>query len=584
MFILGISAYYHDSAAVLLGDGRILAAAQEERFSRVKHDARFPHQALDYCLEAAGIDMDDIEHIVFYDKPFLKFERLLETYFAFVPAGFWGFKTGLPIWVKEKLFLKDLLAKELKIAGAEKNIVERIRFSEHHLSHAASAFYPSPFEDAAILTVDGVGEWASTSISHGSGTEIKRMQELHFPHSLGLLYSAFTYYCGFKVNSGEYKLMGLAPYGKSIYADRIRHQLMEIKEDGSFALDMQYFGFATGSRMTNRKFDALFEGRPRKPKEDITEYYKDMAASVQLVCEDLMLGMARHAIEITGSNNLVLAGGVALNCVANASLREALPDTGIWVQPAAGDAGGALGAALALHYSFEQSTREIQLPDGMQQCLLGPAFDDESIEEALKAVDAVYSRPDNLYETVAELLADGQVVGRFAGRMEFGPRALGSRSILADARIPDMQEKLNLKIKFREGFRPFAPAVMEEYAGEYFDPAVASPHMMFTASVKSDAFPSITHVDGSARVQTVDRAQHPEFWELLEAFRQKTGCAMLINTSFNVRGEPPVCTPADAWRCFMGTEMDVLSIGPYLLLKAEQKALTFAHAQTFEAD
>ena len=613
MHILGVSAFYHDSAACLIHEGRIVAAAQEERFSRKKHDARFPRHAIQYCLREAGIAPAELAHVVFYEKPFLKFERLLETYLAFAPRGFMSFAAAMPVWIKDKLFQKSMLAGALGevLGGDPAHWQDRLLFSEHHLSHAASAFYPSPFESAAVLTLDGVGEWATASLALGRGRELQTLKEIHFPHSLGLLYSAFTYYLGFKVNSGEYKVMGLAPYGAPGYADLIREKLMRIAADGSFQLDMRYFDFATGLTMTGRRFHALFGGPPRVAESALTQRHMDLAASVQAVTEDIMLRMARHIAAETGENNLCLAGGVALNCVANGKLlRERCFDR-LWIQPAAGDAGGALGAALAVwHLHHGQDRRLPEGRDAMQGACLGPGFTDSEIEAELRSCGARFHRLDEttLIERVADALAAGQALGWMQGRMEFGPRALGARSILADPRSPVMQRQLNLKVKYRESFRPFAPSVLGERVGEWFEHDTDSPYMLLVAAVRKDqrrapseaeqalsgierlkvprsTVPAVTHVDYSARIQTVHRDTQPRYHALITRFYEKTGCPMLVNTSFNVRGEPIVCTPTDAFKCFMGTELDLLAVGDYLLLKTEQDAgLRENYEERYELD
>ncbi len=588
--ILGISAYYHDSAAALAVDGRIVAAAQEERFTRVKHDAGFPENAMRYCLEEAGLEAADLDYVVFYDKPFLKFERLLETYVSYAPAGFRSFAMAMPLWLNIKLRLPAIMRD--KLGGGYKR---RFLFCEHHESHAASAFYPSPFEKAAILTLDGVGEWATTTIGSGEGNRIRLTKEIRFPHSLGLLYSAFTYFTGFKVNSGEYKLMGLAPYGEPRYAGLIREKLIDLKEDGSFRMNMDYFNYCQGLVMTSRAFDRLFGGPPRRPETEITRREMDLAASIQAVTEEAMLKLARFARAETGYKHLCLAGGVALNCVGNGRiLREGLFDD-IWIQPASGDAGGALGAAQFVYHQLLGGERIPGEPDGQRASLLGPAYGDAEIERVLRAEGAVHRKVADEAEycrTVAEAIADGQVVGWFQGRMEFGPRALGSRSILGDARSPEMQRTMNLKIKFRESFRPFAPIVMREDTSRYFDlpERHESPYMLLVAPVadarrdnapahvtgfeKLDAvrtrIPAVTHVDGSARLQTVDPGRNPRLYRMMSVFREMTECPVMVNTSFNVRGEPIVRTPEDAWRCFMGTHMDVLAIGSFIVRKSEQ--------------
>ena len=612
MFILGISAYYHDSAACLLKNGEIIAAAQEERFTRKKHDAGFPHHAILYCLKEAGISASQIDNVVFYEKPFVKFERLLETYLAFAPKGFISFAKAIPIWIKDKLFQKSALIKELKLTLNENiNWSERLLFSEHHLSHAASAYYPSPFDSAAVLTLDGVGEWTTTSLAIGKGSNLKVLKEIHFPHSLGLLYSAFTYYTGFKVNSGEYKVMGLAPYGEPVYADLIREKLITIAADGSFQLNMSYFDYATGLTMTNRKFDALFGGPPRTSETELTQREMDLAASVQKVTEDIVLELARGIAKETGERNLCLAGGVALNCVANGILlREKIFDN-IWIQPAAGDAGGALGAALSawyLHHNKERITSKER--DAMKGAYLGPVFNDTEIETELNACGAVFKKlsESELIEEVASALADEKAVGWMQGRMEFGPRALGGRSIIADPRSPVMQKQLNLKVKYRESFRPFAPSVLREDVSEWFEHDTDSPYMLLVANIKEDkrrtmteeekalfgidklnvprsSVPAITHVDYSARIQTVHADTNPRYHAVISKFKAKTGCPLVVNTSFNVRGEPIICTPTDAFKCFMGTEMDVLAVGNYLLYKEQQdETLKKNYEERYELD
>lgn len=608
MRILGISAFYHDSAAALIEDGRIIAAAQEERFTRIKHDASFPARAIAYCLEEAGCALRDIDHVAFYEKPFLKFERLLETYLALAPAGFRSFATSMPLWIKEKLFQKRMLIELLSNASGEPFPEAKLLFSEHHLSHAASAFYASPFHSAAVLTADGVGEWTTTSLGLGAGSDLHIHKEIPFPHSLGLLYSAFTYYLGFKVNSGEYKVMGLAPYGRPRYRDRILEHLIDLKEDGSFRLRMRYFNYCGGFTMTNRHFDALFGAPPRSPDAPLDERAVDLAASIQAVCEEVMLRLARHAARETGERNLCLAGGVALNCVANGKLlRSGLFDD-IWIQPAAGDAGGALGAALAAHYGFLGKDRPSPEGDGMKGAYLGPAFAQDAIEARLSAKGARFSVPpqDQLIGRAADLLAEGGAIGWFQGRMEFGPRALGARSILGDPRQPDMQSRLNLKIKFREDFRPFAPAILAEDTSAYFDLDRPSPYMMLVCDVAEERrkaaegaddrpvmervrdvrsdLPAITHLDYSARVQTVDGQHNPRFHALLSAFKARTGCPVLVNTSFNVRGEPIVCTPEEAFDGFMATDLDALVIGDCLLLKPEQDPALLIRDRAFAPD
>jgi carbamoyltransferase len=590
MNILGISAYYHDSAAALVRDGDIVAAAQEERFTRKKHDYRFPQNAIDYCLREAEIGRSELDLVVFYDKPLLKFERILETYVSYSPSGFKLFLMGLPLWLKQKLYTPRELRNGL---GGEYD--GRFVFLEHHESHAASAFFPSPFDQAAILTMDGVGEWATGSIGAGRGNQIELRKELHFPHSLGLLYSAFTYFTGFRVNSGEYKLMGLAPYGKPIYRDRIIDELLDIKDDGSFRMNMDYFAFCYNDRMTSSKMNQLFDGPPRTSETEITQREMDIAASIQAVTEEIVLRMARHAHEVTGMSKLTMAGGVALNCVANGRVLREGPFDQIWIQPAAGDAGGALGAALFAWYQLLDKPRDNQGKDVQHGSLLGPHYSDDQTRAYLDSQGAVYRHyesEEELCEAVAGLLAEQNVVGHMAGRMEFGPRALGSRSILGDARSSEMQSTMNLKIKFRESFRPFAPAILREDVDGFFEmrPNEDSPYMLLVAPVKEDKLlpidktatglerlhqkrsvvPAITHVDNSARVQTVDRDRHPRFAGILEAFKAKTGCPVIINTSFNVRGEPIVNTPEDAYHCFMGTNMDVLVIDNFVLEKTKQ--------------
>ena len=593
MWILGISAYYHDSAAALIKDGEVVAAAQEERFCREKHYADFPRQSIEYCLAKAGIPLHEIDTIVFYEKPFLKFERLLETYLAFAPRGFNSFVKAMPVWLKEKLFQKRLLKQEFATIDADVDISTKLLFSEHHLSHAASAFYPSPFNKALILTMDGTGEWATTSVMLGEGRDIRLLKELHFPHSLGLLYSAFTYYCGFKVNAGEYKLMGLAPYGKPVYADLIREHLVDIADDGSFHLDMRYFNYCTGLTMTNHRFDKLFGRGPRQPESEISQMDMDLAASVQAVTEEIILQLARSLRNEYEIENLCLAGGVALNCVANGKLQQEGLFDGVWIQPAAGDAGGALGAALVgYHLHNERPRVKHDGADGMQGAYLGPSFNDADIAAALESSGLEYTRLDEpeLVDSAAQALAQEKVIGWFQGRMEFGPRALGNRSILGDPRSPRTQSLMNLKIKFRESFRPFAPSVLREDVNNYFEFDGDSPYMLLTAPVqphrcrqlseeeqgisgveqvslvRSD-IPAVTHVDYSARIQTVSAASNPLYYRLIRAFQQHTGYGLVVNTSFNVRGEPVVCTPMDAVRCFLNTGMDELYLGNYRVLK-----------------
>ncbi len=591
--ILGISAFYHDSAAALLVDGKIVAAAQEERFTRKKHDAAFPFHAVEYCLKEAGLTPDQIDYVGFYDKPLLKFERLLETYLAYAPAGFGSFLKAIPVWLKEKLHLP----REMK-RGLNHQYKKRFVFTEHHESHAASAFFPSPFDEAAILTVDGVGEWATASFGTGKGNRIELTHELHFPHSPGLLYSAFTYYCGFRVNSGEYKLMGLAPYGEPTYVDKILEHVIDLKEDGSFRMDMSYFNYCQGLTMTSQKFHDLFGAPPRKPESPLSEREMDLAASIQKVTEDIMLRMAKHVHEQTGMTKLCLAGGVALNCVANGRVLRESPFEDVWIQPAAGDAGGALGVAQFIWYQMLNKPRTSADLDSQHASYLGPEFSADEIREFLDGIGAKYREFDDdeeLCENVAGLIADEKVIGWMQGRMEFGPRALGARSILGDARSRKMQSIMNLKIKFRESFRPFAPSILEERVDDYFEmrPNEQSPYMLLVADVQEskrtqingdDAkqrgtdklkvirseVPAITHVDYSARVQTVDSKRHGRYYQLLKKFEDKTGSPVVINTSFNVRGEPIVCTPENAHRCFMMTNMDVLVLERFVLLKDEQ--------------
>ncbi len=613
MKVLGVSAFYHDSAAALVVDGEIIAAAQEERFTRKKHDARFPAQAIQYCLDAGKCDLSDIDKVVFYDKPFLKFERLLETYLAYAPRGFQSFRLSIPIWIKEKLFQKTMLRKEFEAFDPNFDWQNDLLFSEHHLSHAASAFYPSPFEEALVLTMDGVGEWTTTSAAIGRGKDLRIFKEIHFPHSLGLLYSAVTYYIGFKVNSGEYKVMGLAPYGEPRFKDLMLEKLVHVKADGSFKLDMSYFNYCTGLTMTNKKFEDLF-GRPVRAKEDelLDQFHMDMAASLQAVTEEIVCRLVKNLIEETGISNVCLAGGVALNCVANGILvRERIVDR-LWIQPAAGDAGGALGAALLAYHYHEDQPRRIrnECLDAMKGSYLGPEFSQSEIERRLTDSHARFTvlTEEEMLHTAASLLADGQVVGWCQGRMEFGPRALGARSILGDPRSESMQKTMNLKIKYRESFRPFAPAVLREDVNNYFETEIDSPYMLLVdkvrpeirrqmqqdeqelfgiekLNVKRSTLPAITHVDYTARVQTVHPQTNDLFYRLLREFKDKTGCSVLINTSFNVRGEPPVCTPEDAFRCFMGTEMDALVIGNCVLYKdAQDPSLKLDYSAQFELD
>ncbi|HEX8451038.1 MAG TPA: carbamoyltransferase [Longimicrobium sp.] len=611
MRIAGISAYYHDSAAALVHDGRVVAAAQEERFTRRRHDARFPRNALLYCLSEAGISLDEVDYVAFYDKPLLKFERLLETYLAFAPRGFASFRRAMPLWIREKLFQKDLLARELRSLAPGTRWEERLLFGEHHLSHAASAFYPSPFHEAAVLTMDGVGEWATTSVGHGAGNRLEITREIHFPHSLGLLYSAFTYYTGFRVNSGEYKVMGLAPYGEPRFAPLILDRVMDLKEDGSFRLDQRYFDYCTGLRMTSARFHDLFGGPPRRPDEPLTQRHMDLAASVQAVTDEVVLRLTRAIADETGAKNLCLAGGVALNCVANGRVLRDGRFERIWIQPAAGDAGGALGAALAAYHGFHGGAREPAAGlDAMHGSYLGPSYGQRDVERGLREAGARFTLLDDseLIARTVDALEAGKAVGWFQGRMEFGPRALGARSILADPRSPEMQRRLNLQVKFRESFRPFAPSVLREDVAEWFDLDVDSPYMLLVAEVAASrrrppapgedalfgidrlnaarsTIPAVTHVDHSARIQTVHRETNPRYHALLTAWKERTGCPVLVNTSFNVRGEPIVLSPLDAFRCFMGTDIDVLAAENCFLLREEQDpALRLSYRDAFEAD
>lgn len=611
MNIIGISAYYHDSAATLLIDGQIVAAAQEERFTRNKHDSSFPVHAISYVLEEAGLKGSDIHYVAFYEKPFIKFERLLETYHVFAPKGISSFVKAIPVWIKEKLYMKRILREEL----AKLQITAKILFPEHHLSHAASAFYPSPFKEAAIVTVDGVGEWATTTICKGEGDHITLLRELNFPHSLGLLYSAFTYYCGFRVNSGEYKLMGLAPYGIASektdhYKKQIKEKLIDIREDGSFLLNMKYFDYATGMRMTNNKaWERLFGFPPRESESDLTQEYMDLAYAIQKVTEEILLKLVSTARSLTGCTHLVMAGGVALNCVANGLIEKNRIFDEYWIQPAAGDAGGSLGAALAVWHIYLGKNRNIELPDAMSGSFLGPSFSDKQVQNVIRNTHAVGKRlnDNELYKETARLLNNGMIVGWFQGRMEFGPRALGGRSILADPRNRQMQKKLNLEIKFRESFRPFAPSVLKEDVAEYFDPPFSSPYMLKVSEVNAkhredlpenyaslfyldklycnrSQLQAITHVDFTARVQTVSHLTNGPYHRLLTAFKELTGCSVLVNTSFNVRGEPIVCTPEDAYRCFMSTGMDYLVINNWLFPKDEQPAENKCEIQSDRMD
>lgn len=612
MYVLGISAFYHDSAAALVHNGEVVAAAQEERFTRKKHDPRFPRNAVRYCLGEGGVPLEQVDYVVFYDKPLLKFERLLETYLAFAPRGFKSFAMAIPVWLREKLFLKSLLLQELRNCGAQDGIHERLLFSEHHLSHAASAFFASPFQEAAVLTMDGVGEWATTSLAVGRANALQVLREIHFPHSLGLLYSAFTYYTGFKVNSGEYKVMGLAPYGQPRFAQKIFDHLIDLKPDGTFRLNVDYFDYCTGLTMTNQRFEALFGGPPRRPEDPLTQREMDLAASIQAVTEEVVLRLTRSIAATTGMRRLCLAGGVALNCVANGKvLRDGKYDE-IWIQPAAGDAGGALGAALAAYYMFRKQPRAVAADgqDAMKGAYLGPRFGADECARRLRAVGARFDilAEQDLLDTCARTLAEGKALGWFQGRMEFGPRALGARSILGDARSPTMQSVLNLKVKYRESFRPFAPAVLRERVADWFELDCDSPYMLLVADVvrhrrremtpeqqalfgieklnvpRSD-IPAVTHVDYSARIQTVHAETHPRFHALLRRFEQLTGCPVIVNTSFNVRGEPIVCTPEDAFRCFMGTEIEALAVENCFLRKEDQNpALRSNYKSAFEPD
>jgi carbamoyltransferase len=610
MHILGISAFYHDSAAAMVRDGRIVAAAQEERFSRQKHDARFPRHAVEYCLSEASVSLANLDYVVFYDKPFLKFERLLETYLSFAPRGFRSFSIAVPLWVREKLFQRNLIVRQLRKIAPQCPAGDRLLFVEHHLSHAASAFFPSPFEEAAVLTMDGVGEWATTSVALGRWNDLQILREIHFPHSLGLLYSAFTHYAGFRVNSGEYKLMGLAPYGSPKYAGLIRDQLIDVKDDGSFRLNLKYFDYSTGLRMTNQKFDGLFGGPARRPQDPLTQRHMDLAASVQAVLNETVLALTRAIARETGARNLCLAGGVALNCVSNSKVRRDGRFRSLWIQPAAGDAGGALGAALAAYHLYRGQPRPVNGTDGMQGAYLGPGFSQSEIEHRLRGGGARFTvlPEDELLRACIDALEAQRTLGWFQGRMEFGPRALGCRSILADPRSPAMQSVLNLKVKFRESFRPFAPAVLREDLAEWFDFDGDSPYMLLVADVAGSRrcpvapgqeslagfeklratrsqIPAVTHVDYSARPQTVHRETNPRFHALISGFKKRTGCPLLVNTSFNVRGEPIVCTPEEAFRCFMRTDMGVLAVGDCLLRKEEQDpSLRDHHAMQFPPD
>lgn len=612
MKILGVSAFYHDSSAAIIVDGKIIACAQEERFTRIKHDQQFPINSIIFCLEYAGLKLSDLDNIVFYEKPFLKFERLLESYLATAPLGFKSFSKAIPLWIKEKLFQKKLLIDSFAKISKDADIKNKLLFSEHHISHAASAFFPSPFKESLVLTMDGVGEWATSSVCIAKDNQIELIKEINFPHSLGLLYSAFTYYLGFKVNSGEYKVMGLAPYGSPIYTDIIKNNLIDIKEDGSFRLNMKYFDYCSGLKMINRKFENLFNGKARSPEDQLTQREMDLAASLQDVTEQIMLKIARSLRREFGIPNLCLAGGVALNCVANGKIVKENIFDNVWVQPAAGDAGGSLGAALYAYYAYHKKTRIISNSnsDDMQGSYLGPAFSNADIKSTLDKIGAEYElyEEDEFITSVSNLISQNKVIGWFQGRMEFGPRALGSRSILANPCDPNMQKNLNLKIKYRESFRPFAPVVLEEDVNEWFDFNKESPYMLMVAQVKDDKLlpsnsshnslfgidklnvvrskiPAVTHVDNSARIQTVSKKTNPMLHKLISLFKKITGCPVLINTSFNIRGEPIVCTPEDAFRCFMGTEMDILAIGNFILYKDKQKStLIHDYRNAFELD
>ena len=593
MYILGISAFYHDSAACLVKDGEIIAAAQEERFTRKKHDHNFPKNAIDFCLKFAGISINEIEYTAFYDKPFLKFERILETYLAFAPKGISSFIKAMPLWIKEKLWMKEYIKNETGFTG-------KILFPEHHFSHAASAFYPSPFQNAAIITMDGVGEWTTSSYGAGTGNKIELLADIKFPHSLGLLYSAITYYTGFKVNSGEYKVMGLAPYGNPIYKDIILKELIDVKEDGSFKMNMEYFNYSAGLTMTGKKFDKLFGGPPRKPESELTQKEMDLARSVQEVTEEIVLKMGKHVYKQTGMENVVLAGGVALNCVANGELLRKGPFKNVWIQPASGDAGGALGAALSVWYAYLENERKADgINDFQKGSYLGPEYSGEEIRHFLTSnnIEYSYAEKEQIPDMVADLIASEKVIGWFQGRMEFGPRALGSRTIIGDARSASMQATMNLKIKFRESFRPFAPSVLADKVSDYFDIDCASPYMLLVANVKEahrrkmtpeeeklwgidklnivrSNIPAITHIDYSARIQTVHPDTNPLYYRTIQQFNKKYNCPVIINTSFNVRGEPIVCSPKDAFKCFMRTNMDFLVLGNFILDKTKMKPLT----------
>ena len=609
--ILGISAFYHDSAATILVDGKIIAAAQEERFTRKKHDPNYPFHAIEFVLNYTNLKLNDVDQVIFFEKPFLKFERLLETYVAFAPKGFKSFCLAMPLWLRDKLFQKKMLFNELKRHDKNFKDDKKIYFSEHHLSHAASAFFPSPFEEAIVLTADGVGEWATTTVAIGKANQLEIKKEIHFPHSLGLLYSAFTYYTGFKVNSGEYKLMGLAPYGTPIYEDKIKNNLIDIKEDGSFHLDQTYFNYATGLTMTNKKFNNLFGQKPRDPdKEKLNQFHMDIAASIQKVTQDIMIKIVKSLKEEFNISNLCLAGGVALNCVANGKILKEKIFNNIWVQPAAGDAGGSLGAALALWHIEQGNPRKVNLNDDMKGSYLGPEYTQKQIEEQLDKIGAKYKSlgDEDLIEKTAQSLSEGEAIGWFQGRMEFGPRALGGRSILGDPRSSKMQKNLNLKVKYRESFRPFAPSILKEDLVEWFDINVDSPYMLMVSNINKDKtiemneeqkklfgidklnikrseIPAVTHVDYSARIQTVHKETNKKYFELIKKFKEKTNCPVIVNTSFNVRGEPIVNTPVDAFNCFMGTGLDKLVIGNCYLDKSNQDpSLEKDYKKEFELD
>ena len=609
MIILGISAFFHDSAACLIRDGEIVSAVQEERFNRVKHYEGFPESSVEFCLKSEGLSFSNIDYVVFYEKPFLRFERLLETYLAFAPRGFKSFRKSMPLWIKEKVFQKTLLIKALKKLDASVNWKEKLLFSDHHLSHAASAFFPSPFKEAAVLTMDGVGEWATSAISYGSENKIEIKKEINFPHSLGLLYSAFTYYTGFKVNSGEYKVMGLAPYGDPIYVEKIKDNLIEILDDGSFKLDMSFFDYCTGLTMTNKKFHNLFGQKPRAPEATLTQFHMDIAASIQKVTEEVVLKMCKNIASTMKTKNLCLAGGVALNCVANGIIEKQGIFENIWIQPASGDAGGALGAALSAYYGISKKPRKILKSDSMKGSYLGPDFTDDEIQEKLNFVGANFKKfsEKKLIDFTAESLSQGMAVGWMNGKMEFGPRALGARSILADPRSNKTQKKLNIKVKYRESFRPFAPSVLSEHSEEWFDCRSSSPYMLLVSNVAKSkqismtkeelklfgieklnvprsTIPAVTHVDYSARIQTVHKEKNLKYHKLIKKFYDITGCPILVNTSFNVRGEPIVCSPEDAFKCFMGTDLDILVIGNFVLIKTDQTNKFVSYEEKYDLD